>query len=80
MRLAALCPVHVRYTGSSLTFNLAGILGASLAPYLASELANDYGVSSVGLYLSASCVVTTAALALMGRSAGRRAQPAGELR
>ena len=78
--LAALFPVHVRYTGSSLTFNLAGILGASLAPYLASELANDYGVSSVGLYLSASCVVTTAALALMGRSAGRRAQPAGELR
>jgi metabolite-proton symporter len=78
--LAALFPVHVRYTGSSLTFNLAGILGASLAPYLASELANDYGVSSVGLYLSASCVVTAAALALMGRSAGRRVQPAGELR
>jgi metabolite-proton symporter len=78
--LAALFPVHVRYTGSSLTFNLAGILGASLAPYLASELANDYGVSSVGLYLSASCVVTAAALALMGRSTGRRTQPAGELR
>ena len=78
--LAALFPVHVRYTGSSLTFNLAGILGASLAPYLASRLANEYGVSSVGLYLSASCVVTTAALALMGRSAGHRAQPAGELR
>jgi MFS family permease len=78
--LAALFPVQVRYTGSSLTFNLAGILGASLAPYLASELAADYGVSSVGLYLSASCVVTAAALAMMGRSAGRRAQPAGELR
>ena len=71
--LAALFPVHVRYTGSSLTFNLAGILGASLAPYLASELANDYGVSSVGLYLSGSCVVTAAALALMGGSTGRRA-------
>jgi len=71
--LAALFPVNVRYTGSSLTFNFAGILGASLAPYLASELANDYGVSSVGLYLSGSCVVTASALALMGGSTGRRA-------
>jgi metabolite-proton symporter len=78
--LASLFPAKVRYTGTSLAFNLAGILGASLAPYLASELAADYGVSSVGLYLSASCVVTAAALALMGRSGGRRAEPARELR
>jgi hypothetical protein len=78
--LASLFPVHVRYTGSSLAFNIAGILGASLAPYLASELAADYGVSSVGLYLSASCVVTAIALAMMGRSARDRAQPAAELR
>ena len=78
--LAALFPTHVRYTGSSLTFNFAGILGASLAPYVASELAADHGVSSVGLYLSASCVLTVAALAMMGRgSADRGAQPAGEL-
>jgi metabolite-proton symporter len=79
--LASLFPVHVRYTGSSLAFNLAGILGASLAPYLASELAADYGVSSVGWYLSASCVITTAALVMMGaRSTRRGAEPAGELR
>jgi metabolite-proton symporter len=37
--LAALFPTAVRYTGSSLAFNLAGILGASLAPYIASRLA-----------------------------------------
>jgi MFS family permease len=78
--LASLFPAKVRYTGTSLAFNLAGILGASLAPYLASELAADYGVSSVGLYLSASSIVTAVALALMGRSGGRRAEPARELR
>ena len=30
--LSELFPTAVRYTGSSLTFNLAGIFGASLAP------------------------------------------------
>ena len=33
--LSELFPTAVRYTGSSLTFNLAGIFGASLAPYAA---------------------------------------------
>ena len=78
--LASLFPVHVRYTGSSLTFNLAGILGASLAPYVAKRLADNYGVGTVGIYLSASCVVTAIALAMMGGSAGRGTEPAGELR
>jgi metabolite-proton symporter len=78
--LASLFPVHVRYTGSSLTFTLAGIIGASLAPYLASELALRYGVGSVGLYLSGSCVLTAAALSMLGRSADRGAEPAGQLR
>ena len=39
--LASLFPTAVRYTGSSLTFNLAGVLGASLAPYVASLLAES---------------------------------------
>ena len=37
--LSELFPTAVRYTGSSLTFNLAGIFGASLAPYAATWLA-----------------------------------------
>jgi MFS family permease len=63
--LAALFPTAVRYTGSSLAFNLAGILGASLAPYIASRLAADHGVASVGWYLSASGIVTLVALILL---------------
>jgi hypothetical protein len=48
----------VRYTGSSLAFNLAGILGASLAPYIATWLAETHGLSYVGYYLTGSAVLT----------------------
>jgi metabolite-proton symporter len=68
--LAALFPTAVRYTGSSLTFNLAGIFGASLAPYIASRLANAHGVGSAGAYLSAWGLLTLAALIAMERRYG----------
>jgi metabolite-proton symporter len=60
--LAALFPTPVRYTGASLAFNLAGILGASLAPYIATWLATTYGLSYVGYYLSVAAAVTLLAL------------------
>ncbi len=62
--LAELFPAEVRYTGASLTFNLAGILGASLAPYIATMLANQYGLQYVGYYLSAAALISLAALVL----------------
>ena len=65
--LAALFPTAVRYTGASLTFNLAGIVGASLAPYIATWLAQHYGLAYVGYYLSAAGLVTLVALVLLGR-------------
>jgi metabolite-proton symporter len=64
--LAGLFPTAVRYTGASLTFNLAGIVGASLAPYLATWLAVNYGLVFVGYYLSAAGLVTLVALLLLG--------------
>jgi metabolite-proton symporter len=60
--LSELFPTEVRYTGSSLTFNLAGIFGASLAPYAARSLATNYGLPFVGYYLSAAAVLTIAGL------------------
>jgi metabolite-proton symporter len=60
--LAQIFPTAVRYTGASLAFNLAGILGASLAPYLATWLAKTYGLPYVGYYLSATAVLTLLAL------------------
>ena len=56
--LSELFPTAVRYTGSSLSFNFAGILGASLAPYIATYLAKNYGLQYVGYYLSASAALT----------------------
>jgi metabolite-proton symporter len=56
--LSELFPTSVRYTGSSLTFNLAGIFGASLAPYIATWLATRHGLSWVGYYLSGAAVLT----------------------
>jgi metabolite-proton symporter len=56
--LSEFFPTEVRYTGSSLTFNLAGIFGASLAPYIATWLATNYGLPWVGYYLTASAVLT----------------------
>ena len=65
--LSELFPTAVRYTGASLTFNLAGILGASFAPYIARYLADHYGLQQVGYYLSAAGVLTFVALWSIGR-------------
>ena len=62
--LSELFPTAVRYTGASMTFNLAGILGASLAPYAATWLATRYGLHAVGWYLSSVAAVTLAAILL----------------
>jgi metabolite-proton symporter len=62
--LSELFPTKVRYTGASLTFNLAGIFGASLAPYAATYLATHYGLRFVGYYLSAAAAITLCALVI----------------
>ena len=72
--LSDLFPTAVRYTGASLTFNLGGIVGASLAPYIATRLATSYGVGSVGLYLTAAAAITL--LALLATPTDRTAKPA----
>jgi MFS family permease len=56
--VSELFPTAVRYTGSSLAFSMAGILGASLAPYVATWLAKNYGLQYVGYYLTGSAVLT----------------------
>ena len=65
--LAELFPTAVRYTGASLAFNLAGIFGASLAPYIATWLAGRYGLQYVGYYLAAAATITLIALLLIER-------------
>jgi len=65
--LAEQFPARIRYTGASLAFNLAGIFGASLAPYIATWLAGEYGLHTVGWYLSIAALVSFAALWLLRR-------------
>jgi metabolite-proton symporter len=60
--LSELFPTSVRYTGSSLTFTFAGIFGASLAPYIATWLAKNYGLQYVGYYLTGAAALTFAGL------------------
>ena len=66
--LAELFPTAVRYTGASVAFNLAGILGASLAPYIATWLAGNYGLQYVGFYLSSAALLTLLALLAMQKT------------
>jgi metabolite-proton symporter len=68
--VSELFPTPVRYTGSSLAFSIAGILGASLAPYVATWLANTYGLRYVGYYLTASTVLTFIGLLMIRETKG----------
>ncbi|KAA6462140.1 MHS family MFS transporter [Acidobacteria bacterium AB60] len=63
--VSELFPTRVRYTGSSLAFSFAGILGASLAPYIATWLATHYGLKYVGYYLSAVAALTFVGLLMI---------------
>jgi metabolite-proton symporter len=65
--LAAPFPTAVRYTGSSITFNFAGIFGASLAPYIATWLQANYGMTYVGYYLLVASIITLACILLSGK-------------
>ncbi|MDL2397550.1 MFS transporter [Rhizobium mayense] len=64
--LAAPFPTAVRYTGASMTFNLGGIVGASLAPYIATWLASNYGLVYVGYYLALAAALSLIGILLSG--------------
>lgn len=63
----------MRYTGVSLAFNLAGIIGGGLTPVAAQALAERGGLWLVGGYLAALSLLSLVALLAM-RDTGR-AQP-----
>ena len=62
--LPELFPTEVRYTGASFSYNVSSILGASVAPYIATWLQANYGLMYVGFYLAAMAGVTLIALLL----------------
>ena len=58
-------PVAVRYTGAGLAYQLGGILGASLAPFISQKLVIAGGLVWVGFYVSAAAAVSFAAVFCM---------------
>ena len=64
--LPELFPTNVRYTGSAVAYNVASILGAALAPFIAVALWAGAGghIWPVGLYLAGAAVLSLIALLL----------------
>lgn len=62
--LPELFPTEVRYTGASFSYNVSSILGASVAPYIATWLQANYGLMYIGFYLAAMAGLTLIALLL----------------
>ena len=67
--LPELFPARVGYTGASSAYNLGGILGASLAPYLAQLLLERGGLAWVGGYIVAAAAISFLALLSMKETA-----------
>ena len=70
--LPGLFPPRVRYTGVSMAFNIAGVLGGGLTPLVAQALALRYGLGAVGLYASAAAALSLVALLVLRPAAGER--------
>ena len=62
--LPSLFPARVRYTGTSITFNAAGIFGGAMTPFVAQKL-SEISINYVGYYMSAACVLSLIGLAMV---------------
>ena len=65
--LPSLFPPQVRYTGTSLAFNVGGIVGGGLTPAVAQLLAERHGLGAVGLYLASAGLLSAVGLLAAGR-------------
>jgi MFS family permease len=63
--LPELFPTSVRYTGAGVSYNIGGILGASVAPYIAQLLAQRGGLGYVGAYVSVAAALSLGAVLCM---------------
>ena len=69
--LPELFPTAVRYTGAGTAYNLGGIFGASMAPYLAQQLVQQGGLAWVGGYVSAASAISVLAVFIMRETRAR---------
>ncbi|HEX3982455.1 MAG TPA: MFS transporter, partial [Acidisoma sp.] len=57
-----LFPTNLRYSGAAAAYSLGGILGGSLAPYIAQRLVAAGGLPWVGHYISAAAIISLIAV------------------
>jgi len=69
--LPELFPPRVRYSGAGTAYQLGGILGAALAPYIAQKLVQQGGLAWVGGYVSAAALISLLALSTMHETRDR---------
>jgi MFS family permease len=69
--LPQLFDARVRYTGSSIAFNVGGIFGGGFAPAIAQTLADKGGVLYVGTYISAAAILSLIGLLSIRRNTER---------
>ncbi len=60
--LPELFPTEVRYSGASLAYNFASIVGATIAATFAIKINAAYGLIGVGIYLAVNALITLLAL------------------
>ena len=60
--LPELFPTEVRYSGASLAYNIASIIGATLAAMISLNINALYGLMGVGIYLAINAFLTLLAL------------------
>lgn len=63
--LPELFPTNVRYTGSGISYNVSSILGAAVAPFIATALVASFGVSAVGIYLTLASILSLVGILIM---------------
>ncbi|WP_422865800.1 MFS transporter [Corynebacterium phoceense] len=63
--LPELFPTNVRYTGSGIAYNVSSILGAAVAPFIATWLVKTQGVAAVGYYLIIVSAISLVAIIAM---------------
>ncbi|MCC2975770.1 MHS family MFS transporter [Sphingomonas sp. PL-96] len=69
--LPGLFPPRVRYTGASMAFNVGGVIGGAVTPMAAEALAQNGGLTPVGLYLAIAGLFSLAGLRLVPRAAAK---------
>ncbi|MFD1531969.1 MFS transporter [Pseudonocardia aurantiaca] len=69
--IAEMFPTQVRYSGASMGYQLAGVIGGALAPIIATALLNSYDTSLVVSIYSAAVLLVTVVCVLIARETAK---------